>query len=1657
MPISNINESGSFRDELLKKNLVITKDGNDDWKNYNNQLKDGDKVGQPIDYFSNEGDIKNSYSFSNESLNDVISIGNFIINSKTEGSLSNNKFYYLSNDDKKEYLDINGKLNVGGPSTEPYNIVSSFLNGQGGVGFGSKGLVTNNDIRNTLAGRALAAAGLINDSEIGKIGGQQLAIQLGNNALFHLQKETIGKINLDVWTLFDGKSDKFIKPNYDITVPDGAFGKTIDFLADLGGFSLPKSQMDVDLYSFDKKFKFTKLGNIERANEMLRNTGNGQIMALMVNLNASILSASNSNSKLSYRQGYAPPFKKGIGGKKEVEEPNMYAYGDSYNDLTGLIEPETFDKGPLDDWKSTEGSGFDMDYYNDGKFATDEDNNTVSDFTWYGSEYNNDIPDSALSIQDKVIGLSPDDNPETLFMKVAHRRSLLYKTKELFKNNKIATLTSGHGVKDDKNSQIQNIPSLNDKSVGFMSKGSGVLSQAYIDDPSSVTNPKDIFCRTWTPNDQYNEVRDQLKNDAIYKFIGGNGNSKIGYLRNGDLISESVLDNTGHVKIPLYDYEAADTTKVKRYMFSIENLAWLDNQEYLMSCEKGPHGGRIMWFPPYDMSFSESVSINWDKNQFIGRGESLYTYNNTERTGSLSFKLIMDYPSDYDCLKNSDSITNEIFASIASGCHNEEGILQYLTSCEIEAIKEDIQPDPIPEIVSTYKPPKFNDNGRIYVFFPNDVAEGFLKYQGYENGLYDYVLGKGIKPPYTTYIEDGTNPDTGETYKKWKDEYLIQYVSQKEDSTVKTDNEDAFEMKNADKPFFLSPYDFINIDRPAGKSTLAYIDRTNYGLNGNRFDNTEHNIQLPSGDDANGFICKKPNCKYSGWEDPQFLEDLAEYLIKNYTVVLDIYGYASIAGSTRNNQSLSVRREEAIKKYFITELTKLGVTDIDKRLVKIGGIGEVDDWSDPAKHDYNPFTKVLCPETVSNKNDEQKQWRLSCKLNRRVNIVLKDDINRYKPEDRPKVTPVANTTVKRPIKKLTDDIIRRTYTECDHFKKLEKDDKFTYDKLKEKLQYFSPAFHSITPEGFNSRLTFLHQCTRQGDTNNQIRPDNLAFGRPPVSILRIGDFFYTKIVIESMSIDYEPLVWDLNPEGVGVQPMIANVTLNFAFIGGSSLNGPIKKLQNAISFNYYANTGIFDGRADTGNKTEEPTVPDETQEPAVTVKPVDNYILDQDAVKNMAEDEATISNLTLTAEYDKKINRSKATDDGFKFNITLPKELHYDYTFKIYLFGIDMDGNAVKEDLNVKTNEFPAGELEIESTCEKVKPEKAYDAITTKDRQLEEYKWASVLDNFKDSQFLNFGVTNYIDSGLAIYVPGLSKSSNVDMQKRSMVTEDGGLISYDVYKKTDDKSKAHIICEGKEYYTREDSYYEGLYPPGNINQNKTIIKGKTLIFDFEIEFFRNNKQIKRVSKSYLWSSEYKPIKSDICKPKHRIKVTTGDESRWFQTIIQIDKVDIFNDYTGLIYDEPSELLDDLEVPQTEPYIEYTDTRLYKITKSKLESFVNKLKDKLYQPNIDKIDEISFPILDSTGNSTGFLITTYQLTGKNEIKTLYDTAKQINDDYCENYNLYLFSPQERDESSFYLEGDEINEKEREIYGGFNSGLEGTDSKLIITNGEISPLF
>jgi hypothetical protein len=187
------------------------------------------------------------------------------------------------------------------------------------------------------------------------------------------------------------------------------------------------------------------------------------------------------------------------------------------------------------------------------------------------------------------------------------------------------------------------------------------------------------------------------------------------------------------------------------------------------------------------------------------------------------------------------------------------------------------------------------------------------------------------------------------------------------------------------------------------------------------------------------------------------------------------------------------------------------------------------------------------------------------------------------PKPLKKVDPLK--TVKEGISK---KILRSLFSECDYFEVIKKENPMVYDSIKDKIKYFSPAFHSTTPEGLNARLTFLNQCMRPGQTIPVIDTDgrpkyndalNTSFGAPPVLVLRIGDFYHTKIIPNRLGITYDPLLFDINPEGIGVQPMIAKITLSFDFIGGNGLAGPVEQLQNALSFNYYANTEIYDERA----------------------------------------------------------------------------------------------------------------------------------------------------------------------------------------------------------------------------------------------------------------------------------------------------------------------------------------------------------------------------------------------------------------------------------------------------------------------------------------------
>ena len=1020
------------------------------------------------------------------------------------------------------YLDVYGGLNAG---EQALNVIGSLLNGQG-VGIGTGGLVPNFDIRASLAGRVLGVTGLLEDTKLGIIGAQQLALALANNAAFNLQENILDSLNIEENLLSLVKNGKFSdnRPNYTITVAGSGFlGNLVNYSSSILGFTTPRSFLSDSASIFSSENLST---NIDRANAMLDNTGKGQIVALLANANANLIgSGSFDNPEQSpFRSGYAPAYQNGKGEK--AINPNLYAFYTSdgekiinvfgSRDSTGIIDviPEI----SYNRTKMIKEYGFKApeDTFSGPKGNNGYNNRLVSNigFTWAGKDGTvNSFPTDGDP--SRIVNVNPS------FLPLDNKKSLLTKTQKLFNSRGMKNIVS---VKGDMNKTSTQIQTAN--GYGF-SKGSAVLKgNRYINGnfDGQALSAEETYCRSWTTLDRYDTVNKMIRHSGLtynypYRFH----------------IENSSLDDNGFPKIAPYitdryfsltdDSIAADP---KRYMLSIENLAWCDNVCDLPPVEIGMGDlttgkkGRIMWFPPYDISINESSSASFEKTDFIGRGESVYTYNNTERSGNLSFSIIVDHSSYTNAFRGTNGPDDNYVASFFAGCLDPEGFFYDRLTVSERSIIETSQTNPQPQLTqaeSEVPPPlKFN------VYFPNDVPDinKVLDY-GYENGCQntpnpnqvpiDPTLVKGLTPIDYTSNPTGINKGIGwlqgevTPKKRIKDINNINYCS----------------------------------SRIEGKYSY-WQDLTNYGYNA-------INQPIKIGDDT-----------LNGIFDNGLTQSLINYLNNTckYCKII-VRGYASPHGCLDTNEILAKTRADSILGYLKDKLKT--IENYNKRFGS---------WITETK-------QIDQSNTDCQRSDDTNPERSTtdCKKDRRAEVEIVFDANQLPQQD---VTPAAVPQTQP--RTIPTKIRNRLYDESRYFEKLQQTDKFAFDKFKERIRYFHPAFHSMTPEGLNSRLTFLHQCTRQGPTLENVDTVNLAFGRAPICILRVGDFYHTKIVIDTLSIDYEPMVWDLNPEGIGIQPMIAKVSLSFKFIGGSSLLGPINKLQNALSFNYYANTHVYDPRAD---------------------------------------------------------------------------------------------------------------------------------------------------------------------------------------------------------------------------------------------------------------------------------------------------------------------------------------------------------------------------------------------------------------------------------------------------------------------------------------------
>lgn len=780
------------------------------------------------------------------------------------------------------------------------------------------------------------------------------------------------------------------------------------------------------------------------------------------------------------------------------------------------------------------------------------------------------------------------------------------------------------------------------------------------------------YCRVWTYHHQYHRLVDCIRpfsfengkegenrysvmteDEASWESFRSSGVK--GFDNGGKrLFSYGVKNNyNGLVNFAPTNDQGNAKASPKKCMFSIENLAWKGigkRGEYdvngLSKEQQGPFGGRIMWFPPYNLSFSESVTVNFnDSMEIIGRGEKIPIYKNTSRSGSLDFDIIVDHPQiinewesyGKDTEGGDDSVDN-VETSL------EQQVLRFFAGCETLDGKQNgdktIPNNENGDGSQNGERPDGQGNHQTkieyFVFYPNN-------YSGVDDGCdkaWQY-LANGVW--YGDYIEDDTlkeysNANLPSTFES---KYTFEYdnkqiggyemwhgaISGSATPTPVVKGGISLDSLSVDDDYEGNPIDMTSDDdltitiRPYAK-----VRKYNYGSNNTKKyawryrvdERTIHELLRPEnysdsksyGLNEKGFKSLLSVHKADENDLYSFIEvfkavggDMAEgidetmydndrvqtlqTLFKNRKVQrIESTGWASSHGYVKSNNKLGEDRAKTAMGFVEKHVTK--ITDDFKATVVHHDIGKVN----PAESvsEFNPKVYRCAHVTVYFADEEVNG----------LQEVAKEESSVTNGSEGAKVGSSNVVTGATSVSTVESDSVdkkrnwlyanpsqRKRYDdEYRFFKALEIDKPFLYNKVIDKVRYFSPLYHSVSAEGFNSRLTFLHQCTRQGPTTTASdlqdlkTASNLAFGRAPVCVLRIGDFFYTKIIITSMNITYKDATWDLNHEGIGVMPMLAHVTLQITFLGGSDLTGPINRLQNAVSFNYYANTGVYDNRSD---------------------------------------------------------------------------------------------------------------------------------------------------------------------------------------------------------------------------------------------------------------------------------------------------------------------------------------------------------------------------------------------------------------------------------------------------------------------------------------------
>lgn len=887
------------------------------------------------------------------------------------------------------------------------------------------------DITNTIIGRSL---GIGPQTPLVQIGNRELARQVARNVAFFAVREVLPQISPT--NLFDNdpKTKLFTsKDDYQITVVEGQT-KLGRFLQEITGVQPLTSPFN------------RGTSNIE----LIQNTGKGQLISLAGALSRNQYRPQEATSQLSTLGLNVRPVSSVIDDKFYFDATDIYNYPD-VGKTTQIIDQLRVDNTTYshDTGNRGDGASYSEKYKSDfgitqpkkivEQQSIEGKNFSLLDTNKYG--FDNDINEDgqgSVAASDAQLVWGRDDilgNPTNKF---GIRTGLLHYTDALLK------------ARGTNNSMNRTVNSFTDTRNNELHFNGTPFRQSHA-------------------GDQYATYQKAIRYQGNHIY-GGSPDSTI-YKR---VIPKFHPTNEGN----------------KNLMFSIENLAYLINSDgdtgikvgsttvkdatgkdvptpvtlKLPKSEVGGNGGRLMWFMPYDLKIEESGIARYDNVQFVGRGEPLYTYNNSERTMNVSFMVLIDYPPQL-IGKNHNEIAK--FFALGGEAVTTNSSSNDLGKLQKEAADKDAQIAELSQVKTLNRSQKSQTTSNEISFYwrndrpaANDVSIVPEFAAGYEDGdpsneSSAYGGDSGLNQPF---LDDLTALAT------YAEEDQLQFFDIKMTAS-------ATQLHDAEYNKALS-------DRRI-QAVITQFEQT-FAL--------EHKGKTPA--------------------------DFGMRYIKN--------SLGEKFSSTKG-QSPSVMYDSDIK---LERKTTIQLVPNKKT---------------------NDTPVDLTPDQVRIKNE------LIAERN-----ALQTQINQAKKNTSTKVTSFVERNI--------NDGISRGF----------KDMEIPNRKV-------VPAYHSYTPEDFSVRLTFLHQCLRQGNSivqevqsNGVPLVKNSAFGRPPFCVLRIGDFIHTKVVIENINFAYET-PWDLNPEGRGMQPMIARIDMSCKIIGGQAMKSPVDTIQNAESFNWYANSTFSNG------------------------------------------------------------------------------------------------------------------------------------------------------------------------------------------------------------------------------------------------------------------------------------------------------------------------------------------------------------------------------------------------------------------------------------------------------------------------------------------------